>query len=88
MTASLPDSSELAFHDWQVEEREVRRHIPRRGRQHAFEVIDPRRTALVVIDMVPFFLDESAYCRGIVANINTLAETAEVLELIGSGAIA
>lgn len=66
-------STDLAFHDWAIEEREIRRHVSRRGRQHAFETIDPSRTALVVIDVVPFFADESAYVRGIVANVNALA---------------
>lgn len=65
--------SDLAFHEWTVEDREVRRHIARRGRQHAFETLDPSRTALVVVDMVPFFVAESAFCRGIVSNINALA---------------
>jgi len=69
-----PDPPELAFHDWTVEEREIRRHVARRGRQHAFGSLDPRRTALVVIDMVPFFVRESAYCRGIVPHINALAD--------------
>jgi nicotinamidase-related amidase len=66
--------SDVAFHDWLVEEREVRRHTTRRGQPHAFETLVPSRTALVVVDMVPFFVAESAYCRGIVSNINALAE--------------
>ena len=74
MPLSTPDPSELVCHDWTVEEREIRRHVARRGRQHAFETIDPLRTALVVVDMVPFFVTESAYCRGIVPNINALAD--------------
>jgi nicotinamidase-related amidase len=74
MPVTAPDSSELAFHDWSIEEREILRHVARRGRQHAFESLDPRRTALVVIDMVPFFVRESAYCRGIVPKINELAD--------------
>lgn len=67
-------ASDLAFHAWTIEEREVRRHVSRRGRQHAFEVIDPARTALVVIDIVPFFVHESPYVRGIVPNVNALAD--------------
>ncbi|MGZ4474608.1 MAG: isochorismatase family protein [Nocardioides sp.] len=39
----------------------------------AYEWLDPRRTALVVVDIVPFFAEESAYCRGIVPNVNRLA---------------
>lgn len=74
MTTVSSDPTDVAFHDWIVEEREIQRHITRRGRAHAFESIDPARTALVVIDMVPFFVHESAYCRGIVSNINALAD--------------
>ena len=61
------------LHNWRIEPREYERHEARRGRRHAFERLDPRRTALVVIDMVPFFLDENAYARGIVPNIQSLA---------------
>lgn len=61
------------MHAWRIEPREYARQEARRGRRHAYERIDPRRTALVVIDMVPFFVAESAYCRGIVPNISLLA---------------
>jgi nicotinamidase-related amidase len=68
-------SSDVALlHDWHVEEREYLRHEERRGRRHAFGALDPARTALVVVDMVPFFVEESAYCRGIVPNVNLLAD--------------
>ena len=43
------------------------------GRRHAFERLAPARTALVVIDMIPFFVAENAYCRGILPNIARLA---------------
>lgn len=65
--------TDVAFHDWHVEEREIRRHESRRGRRHAYGHLDPRRTALVVIDVVPFFVEESAYVRGIVPRVNVLA---------------
>jgi nicotinamidase-related amidase len=61
-------------HDWYIEEREYERHESRRGRRHAYEVLDPARTALVVVDMVPFFLDENPYCRAIVPNITLIAD--------------
>ena len=61
------------LHDWHIETREYARHEARRGRRHAFEQLVPARTALVVIDMVPFFLAENAYARGIVPNIAVLA---------------
>ena len=69
MTPSL----DVADHDWLVEEREYERHEARRGRRHAYEHLDPRRTALVVVDIVPFFVRESAYVRGIVPRVNALA---------------
>jgi ureidoacrylate peracid hydrolase len=50
-----------------------------RGRVHAYETYDPATTALVVVDMQNYFLDENeqAYCsaaRHIVPAINRLAE--------------
>lgn len=60
-------------HAWRIEPREYARHEERRGRRHAFERLSPERTALVVIDMVPFFVQEMEYCRGIVPNIASLA---------------
>ena len=69
----MTPSPDVADHQWFVEEREYARHEARRGRRHAFEHLDPRSTALVVIDVVPFFVRESAYVRGIVPRINALA---------------
>jgi nicotinamidase-related amidase len=62
------------LHAWRIEAREYARQESRRGRRHAYEHLDPARTALVVIDMVPFFVLENPYCRGIVPNINRLAD--------------
>ena len=62
------------MHEWAIEAREYARHEARRGRRHAYEQIDPMHTALVVIDMVPFFLDENPYALGIVGNIARLAD--------------
>ncbi len=62
------------LHAWHIAPREYQRHEARRGRRHAFASLVPSATALVVIDMVPFFVEQSAYCRGIVANINLLAD--------------
>lgn len=61
------------LHQWRIEEREYARHESRRGRRHAFETLDPQRTALVVVDMVSFFVDENPYASAIVPNINALA---------------
>lgn len=66
---------EARFHDWHIEPREYARQEERRGRRHAYEHIDPARTALLVIDMVPFFLNELPYTRGIVPNISRIADT-------------
>jgi nicotinamidase-related amidase len=69
----LGEGSSTADHDWVVEEREYERHEARRGRRHAYESLDPRRTALVVVDLVPFFVRESAYVRGVVPRVNRVA---------------
>ncbi|MFE3051745.1 isochorismatase family protein [Nocardia sp. NPDC059239] len=62
-------------HDWHIQAREYARHEARRGRRFAYTAFDPRRTALVVIDMVPFHVTDNAYCRAIVPNINRIAQT-------------
>ena len=56
----------------------VERILARRGRLHLFESLDPKRTALVVIDMQNAFVAPGApmevpAARGIVAPINRLA---------------
>ena len=58
----------------------------RDGREHVFDVIEPKETALLVIDMqnafvAPGALLEVPAARGIVANINRLADS---LRKIGS----
>lgn len=60
-------------HDWRIEQREIDRQTSRRGSRHAWESLDPRRTALVVIDVVPFFFEDNPYLPAIVPRINTLA---------------
>ena len=67
------DGVEGRLHSWRIEEREYARQEERRGRRHAFESLEPSRTALVVIDMVPFFVSASSYCQGIVPNVNAIA---------------
>lgn len=66
-------------HAWRIEDREYRRQEARRGRRHAFTKLDPARTALVVVDMVPFFAEENPYVRAIVPNIARLATTVRSL---------
>ncbi|MFJ3906425.1 isochorismatase family protein [Streptomyces sp. NPDC090025] len=60
-------------HAWRIEPREYERHELRRGRRHAYERIEAARTALVVIDMVAFFVAANPYARGIVPRIALLA---------------
>lgn len=61
------------LHDWRIEDREYARQEERRGRRHAYETLLPARTALVVIDMVPFYVSGGGYCLGIVPNISSIA---------------
>lgn len=65
----------MKTHAWHIEPREYARHESRRGRRHAFEHLVPGRTALVIVDMVPFFVLENPYCRGIVPTISHLADS-------------
>ena len=66
---------EAKLHGWLIEEREYRRQEDRRGKRHAYEQLVPERTALLVVDMVSFFVEEGDYERGIVPNIQVLADT-------------
>jgi nicotinamidase-related amidase len=66
------------MHPIAIAEDVKRRVIARIGRAHAFDNLDPRRTALVVIDMQnyfvkPGFLGEVPAAREVVPNINRLA---------------
>lgn len=70
-STALPPAHKV--HDWWIDPKQYARHEQRRGRRHAFSVVEPTRTALVVIDMIPFFVNANAYCQGIVPNIQTLA---------------
>jgi nicotinamidase-related amidase len=65
--------TDVAHHQWHIEPRELERHESRRGRRHAYEWLDARRTALVVVDVVSFFAKENPYCRAIVPNVNRIA---------------
>jgi len=69
--SAVPQDSVL--HDWRIEPREYARHESRRGRRFAYPTLTPASTALVVVDMVPFFVEQNPYCRGIVPNIRALA---------------
>jgi len=60
-------------HAWRIEEREYERQEQRRGRRHAFTALDAARTALVVVDVVPFFFEDNPYLPAIVPRVNQLA---------------
>ncbi|MGW3568823.1 isochorismatase family protein [Streptomyces sp. NPDC000941] len=74
MASVTGGANEAQRHAWRIESREYARHEQRRGRRFAFTHLDPARTALVVVDMVPFFVSQNPYCRGIVPNITRLAD--------------
>lgn len=71
---------EQASHSWFVPPAEFARHEARRGRRHAYEPSSPAQTALLVVDMVAFFADESPYVRGVVP---TIEQTARALRAAG-----
>lgn len=58
--------------DWTIAPHEYARMESRRGRRHAYEQLEPGRTALVVVDMVPFFVDANPQCSAAAMGINHL----------------
>jgi len=52
----------------------LRRITERRGRRHVFGSVEPTTTALIVVDMQNHFIDLIPTCRGIVPNINRIAQ--------------
>ncbi|WP_143094820.1 hypothetical protein [Streptacidiphilus jiangxiensis] len=64
--SAQPAAAEMPaqVHDWVIPRREYLRQEQRRGRRHAYSRLEPARTALVVVDMVPFF--DGPYVRGII----------------------
>jgi ureidoacrylate peracid hydrolase len=66
------------MHKVEIRREIVERVLARRGRLHVFDALEPKRTALVVIDMQNAFVAPGApmevpAARGIVAPINRLA---------------
>ena len=72
---STAEPEQASPHAWQIAPREYARQEQRRGRRHAYERLDPQRTALIVVDMVPFFAPGFRAFHGIIPNINRLAGT-------------
>lgn len=72
------------MHEVDVRQEIIDRVLARRGRYHLFDSLDPKKTALVVIDMQGTFVQpgspaEVPASRGIVDNINRLAAEARKL---------
>lgn len=66
------------MHPVQISQKILDANLRRRGRVHAIESIDPKKTSLVVIDMtnawlVPGMSCEIAEARSIIPNINRIA---------------
>lgn len=59
--------------DWAIAPREFARMESRRGRRNAYEQLIPHTTALIVIDMVPFFVDANPPCLTAAEGIGHLA---------------
>src|SRR5262245_46561554 len=56
-----------------IPDKIVNKVVARRGRLHAFETIDPRTTALVVIDLDEATVGHDGSWPAIIATVNTLA---------------
>jgi ureidoacrylate peracid hydrolase len=73
---------QLAMHKVEIPKRIIDACIARRGRFHVFDEIDPKRTALIIIDMQNAWVEpgvsplEIPESRSIVENINRLAAVA------------
>jgi ureidoacrylate peracid hydrolase len=66
------------MHNITISEEIITRVTERRGRVHLFDKIDPKKSALIIIDMQNAFCKEGApvevpLSRGVVPNINKLA---------------
>jgi ureidoacrylate peracid hydrolase len=75
-----PSVGGLAMHKLSISQSVIDRVVARRGREHIFDNLDPRKTALVVVDMQNGFMVPElghAACKmahEIVPNINKLAQ--------------
>jgi ureidoacrylate peracid hydrolase len=74
------------MHHIGIRQEIIDRVMERRGRVHLFDRLDPRKTALVVIDMQNTFCDESSpaqvpLSRAIVPNINALTPRLRALDV-------
>src|SRR5690348_9925261 len=62
-------------HPSDIPEPIVRKVVARRGRLHAFDTIDPKATALVVIDLDEATVAADASAQRMIPTVNTLARS-------------
>ena len=67
------------MHKTSISQDAINKVTRRAGRQHPYDVVDPRKAALVVIDMqnhfmAPGFMAETPMARKVVPNVNRLAQ--------------
>ena len=72
------------MHNSTILQESIDKVTRRAGRQHPYDVIDPRKAALVVIDMqnhfmAPGFMAETPMARKVVPNVNRLAQAMRVM---------
>lgn len=67
-----------------IPDRIVEKVVARRGRLHAFETIEPARTALVVIDLDTGTVGRDKNCQCVIENVNAVARALRN----GGGAVA
>ncbi len=62
------------MHQVEIPEYVIDRIMAKRGKREVFDHFDPEKTALLVIDMQNFYVAEVDTAKGIVPNINKLAD--------------
>lgn len=62
------------MHNVEIPQYVIDRIMAKRGKLEVFDAFDPSKTALLVIDMQNFYVAEVDTCKGIVPNINRLAD--------------
>ena len=67
-------------HHFEMPQKYIDKMIDRMGREHSQETFETEKTALVVVDMQIYFMDESqqAGCpvgQSVVGNVNRIADT-------------
>ncbi|MEU2391194.1 isochorismatase family cysteine hydrolase [Streptomyces sp. NPDC007369] len=67
------DGIEPRRHAWRIDADEYARQERRRGHRHAYTELFGERTALVVVDMVRFFVAGNGFGLGVVPQVQALA---------------